>query len=68
MTNIIVDKLYQHLENENLLLAEQNGCRYPSRGTKVQLLTDKAMIRNYKRRKTNLNMTWVDFRKACDMV
>ena len=46
MANIIVDKLYQHLENENLLLEEQNGCRYPSRGTKDQLLTDKAVIRN----------------------
>ena len=67
-TGITADKLYQHLKNENLLLEEQKGCRYASRGTKDQLLIDKAVIRNCKRRKTNLNIAWVDFRKAYDMV
>ena len=67
-TGIIADKLYQHLENKNLLLEEQKGCRHACRGTKDQLLIDKAVIRNCKRRKTNLNMAWIDFRKACDMV
>ena len=43
---IIADKLYQHLENENLLLEEQKSCRHTSRGTKDQLLTDKTVIRN----------------------
>ena len=67
-TGIIADKLYQHLENENLLLEEQEGCRHVSTGIKVQLLIDKAVIRNCKRRKTNLNMAWVDFRKTYDMI
>ena len=67
-TGIIADKLYQHLENKNLLLEEQKGCRHACRGTKDQLLIDKAVIRNCKRRKTNLNMAWVDFRKTYDMV
>ena len=31
-------------------------------------MINKAVIRNFKRRKTNLNMTWVDFRKAWTMV
>ena len=31
-------------------------------------MIDKAVIRNCKRRKTNLNMAWVDFRKAYVMV
>ena len=61
-TGIIADKLYQHLENENLLLGEQKGCRHASRGPK------EAVIKNFKRRKTNQNKTWVDFRKACAMV
>ena len=43
MTIIIADKLCQHLENENLLLEEQKGCRHASRGTKGQLLIDKAV-------------------------
>ena len=66
-TSIIADKLYQY-ENENLLLEEQKGCQHASRGTKDQLLIDKDVIRNCKRRKTNLNMVWVDFRKSYDMV
>ena len=61
-TGIIADKLYQHLENKNLLLEEQKGCRHASRGTK------EAVIKNFKRRETNQNKTWVDFRKACAMV
>ena len=67
-TGIIADKLYQNLGNENLLLEEQKGCKHASRGTKNQLLIDKAVIRNCKRRKTNLNMAWVYFRKAYDMI
>ena len=62
-TGIIADKLYQHLENENLLLEEQKGCRHVFRGAKDQLLIDKAVIRNCKRR------IWLGyFRKAYDMV
>ena len=67
-TGIIADKLYQHLENKNLSLEEQIDCRHVSRGTKDQLLIDKVFIENCNRRKTNLNMAWVDFRKAYDMV
>ena len=47
---------------------EQKGCRRRSHDTKDQLLIDKAVIKNWKRRKTNLNMTWIDFRKAYDMI
>ena len=31
-------------------------------------MVDKAVIRNYKRRKTNQNIVWVDFRKAYEIV
>ena len=67
-TGIIADKLYQHLQNENLLLEEQKGCRHASKGTKNQLLINKAFIRNFKRRKTNLNTDCVGFRKVYAIV
>ena len=67
-TGIIPDKFYHHLKNKNLLLEEHKGGRHSSRDTKDQLLIDNDVIRNCNRRKTNLNMTWVDFRKAYDMV
>ena len=62
------DELYKHLEEENLLPDEQKGCRRNSRGTKDQLLIDNMVIRNCKRRKTGLGITWVDYRKAYDMI
>ena len=62
-TGIITDKLCQHLGNENLLLEEKKDCRHASKDTKDQLLIDKAVIRNCKKKKTNLNMAWVNFRK-----
>ena len=68
LTGIITDKLYEHLKNQELLPEEQIGCRRRSRDTKDQLLIDKAVIKNCKRRKTNLNMAWIAFRKAYDRV
>ena len=56
LTGIITDKLYEYIENQDLLPIEQKACRHRSRGTKDQLLINKAVIKNCKRRKTNLNM------------
>ena len=53
---IIADKPYQPLENEDLLLEDQKGFRHVSRVTKDQLWINKAVIRNFKRRKTNLKL------------
>ena len=56
LTGMIIDKLYEHLENQKLLPEEQKDCRRRSRSTKDQLLIDKVVIKNRKRRKTNLIM------------
>ena len=53
---IIADKPYRPLENEDLLLEDQKGFRHVSRVTKDQLWINKAVIRNFKRRKTNLKL------------
>ena len=68
LTGVMSDEIYQHLESKRLLPSEQKGCRRNSRGTKDQLLIDKMIIRNCKRRLTGLEMAWIDFRKAFDMV
>ena len=67
-TGIMGDELYKHLEEENLLPDEQKGCRRNSRGTKDQLLIDKMVIRNCKRRKSGLGMAWLEYKKAYDMI
>ena len=46
---------------------EQKGCQRNSRGTKDQLLIDKTILRDCKRRHTNLAMVWIDYQKAYDM-
>ena len=62
------EKLYQHLEGNGLLAYEQSGCRKGSRGTKDQLLIDKVIRKNCRRRLTNLSMAWIDYTKAYHMV
>ena len=56
LTGIIGAELYNHLEGKNLLPEEQKGCRRKSRGTKDQLIIDKMILKNCKRRLTNLSL------------
>ena len=68
MTGITAESMYTFMDNENIPPEEQKGCRWKSRSTKDQLLIDKAILRDCKRRHKNLAMAWVDYRKAYDLV
>ena len=68
LTGIFADKIYDHLHTNNLLVEEQKGCRKKSRGTKDQLLIDREVLREAKRKKRFLSMAWIDYRKAYDML
>ena len=59
---------YQHLHQSSLLPDEQKGCRKESRGTKDQLVIDRAIFRDCKQRNTNLAIAWIDYKKAYDSV
>ena len=67
LTGIVSEDMYYCMENENLFPEEQKGCRRKFRGTKDQLLIDKAVLKNCKNRRTNLAMAWIDYRKAYDL-
>lgn len=67
LTGILSEKIYCHLDGNNLLPDEQKGCRKRSRGTKDQLLIDKMILKDAKVGK-NLSMAWIDYKKAYDMV
>ena len=54
LAGIMGEKLYQHLERNVMLADEQKGCRKRLRGAKDQLLVDKAILKNCRRRMTNL--------------
>jgi len=68
ITGILADNMYDYLERERILPEEQKGCRKGRRGTKDQLLIDKAILKDCRRRHTNLAMVWIDYRKVYDMV
>ena len=68
LTGIFADKVYDHLLNNDVLPVEQKGCRRGSRGTKDQLLIDKAVLQEVKRMKRNLSVAWIDYKKTYYMV
>ena len=68
LTGIFAEKIYDHLQANNLLPDEQKGCRKRSRGTKDQLLIDKAVLKEARAKKRYLAMAWIDYRKAYDML
>lgn len=68
LTGIISDALYRHLVNGQYLEEEQKGCIRNRMGTKDQLLINKTVLEDCKRRARNLSMAWIDYRKAFDSV
>ena len=68
LTGIISEDMYCFMENKNLLPEEQKGCRRKSRGMKDQVLIDKTILEDCRKRRTNLVMAWIDYVKAYDFV
>ena len=68
MTGILADKLYEHLSEQDVIGEEQKGCIRKSRGTKDHLMLDKAILRDSRKRMTNLGICWIDYQKAYDML
>ena len=68
LTGVIAEEMYNYLEREKILPEEQKGCRRESRGTKDQLLIDKTVLKDCRKRHNNLSMAWIDYRKAYDLV
>ena len=58
LTSIITERVYKHLDENDLLSKEQKGCRRGSYGCKDQLLINKAIIEDAKKRKKNLSTAW----------
>ena len=59
---MLAEKMYSHLEGENALPSEQKGCRKGN-----QLLIDKKVLKDHKRRDANLAMARIDYKKAYDI-
>ena len=68
LTGILADKLYEHLSDQDVIGDEQKGCIRNSRGTKDHLMLDKAILRDSRKRSTNLAICWIDYQKAYDLL
>ena len=62
MTGMIAENMYTFLEMNDGLPHEQKGCRRKSKGTKDQLLIDNLILKDCKKRHTNLSTAWIDYR------
>ena len=67
MTGTITESIYNFLDVNDKLPVEQKGCEKKRRGTKDQLLIDKTVLRDCRKRHTNLGMAWIDYEKVYDM-
>ena len=68
LTGVIAEEVYRFLDTNLLLPQEQKGCRRKSRGTNDLVFIDKTIMRKVKMRKQNLSVSWIDYKKAYDMV
>ena len=68
MTGIVADEIYRHLDENDILPEEQKGCRRKARGTNDLLYIDSMIFREVKRRRKNLAVAWIDYKKAYDMI
>lgn len=68
LTSIVTDRLYKHLESQNIMAIEQRGCKRDCYGCKDQLLINNAILENCHVKKKNLSTAWIDYKKAFDSV
>ena len=68
LRGVIAEEMYNYLERDKILPEEQKVCRRGSHGTKDQLLIDKTVLKDCKKRHTNPSMVWIDYRKTYDLV
>ena len=68
LTGILEDKIYDYLEKRMLLPEEQKGCRRKCKRTSNLLFIDKMILHEERMRKKKLAVTWIDYKKAYDMV
>ena len=61
LTDIVADRIYQHLGDNYLLLQEQKGCCRKNTGNKNHLLICEAVMKNCRRKKVGLSMVWIDY-------
>ena len=68
LTSVMTDRTWSHLEQNDIFPLEQKGFRRGLHGCKDQLMINKMILENCKKRKQNLSCAWIDYKKAFDSV
>ena len=68
LTSVLTDRTYSHLEQNDLFPLEQKGCRRGLYGCKDQLMINKMILENCKKKKRNLSCAWSNYNKEFDSV
>ena len=58
--------MYTFLEENSILPQEQKGCKRKSYGCKDQLLINKMILENCRKKNRNLSTAGIDYKKAFD--
>ena len=67
-TTVLTNILYDHVEENHLLPAEQCALRRGRRGCLDALLVDNMVLQMSIRKAKNLSVVWIDYKKAYDRV
>ena len=67
-TSCMLKPMNQHLDKYALIEGEQRGAKVGCSGTIDNLLIDRMVCEDSKRKKRNLSMAWIDVKKAYDSV
>lgn len=68
LTGIVANRIYNHLEEYNVLTEEQKGCRRGAKGSKEQAIIDEAVTGQARYKNRNLFTAYIDYQKAFDSV
>ena len=68
LISVLTDRTFTPAKKNDLFPLEQKGCRRDSYGCKDQLMINKMIFENCKKRKRNLSCAWIDYKKAFDSV
>ena len=63
----IREDIYYSLTSHGLFSDEQKGCRKGSRGIAELLYIDQHILNEFKSRRKNLAMAWINYKKAYDI-
>ena len=68
LTSILTERSYSYMIKNNILPEKQRGCARNSYEYKDQPIINKTIIEDCKKKKKNLSMAWIAYKKAFDCV